>query len=125
MSQINMYKSCNKCGGEYEAKRADAKYCSDRCRKAHKRTETPSEKPQAPSPLVTETTESSDEAVLTESCPSIEHPKQGCCICVHLNKNRRQGEDYTRCKEKYVDCERWGVCTVSYHRDMCPKLNNE
>ena len=30
-------KTCIHCGAEFEAKRSDAKFCSDKCRMAHKR----------------------------------------------------------------------------------------
>ena len=32
-----MNKKCNKCGNEFEAKRETARYCSDKCKKAHSR----------------------------------------------------------------------------------------
>lgn len=120
--------NCKQCKEVFESKRADALYCSPKCRKTVSRSAKP-ETEEKTAPLVagtgkpavaevipeTSTSESDTKPITT--CERTEHPKTGCSICVTLKRDT--GDNTAQCKSTYYDCVKWGVCIESYHREMC------
>jgi len=72
---------CEQCGIEYEAKRADSRFCSDKCRKAAARNN---------ADKIIADTISPDKLSRTDNADKPANYGQPDCQCMHCQQNRSQ-----------------------------------